>query len=239
MTAFVLKLVAILAMASNHAMNAFGASLAESVPWLYVLLSGVGGFAFPVMAYLVGEGYDHTRSFKNYLLRLVLFGILAQIPYSLAFNTATLNVMFTLALGLILLWLWDNLPKPLFWVSFAAITFVSFWFDWGPWGPWMCFAFHVFRDRRWGMAAALAPALLDDAYVAISWALAAGAYSQYYTAGYAVTMCATAVFYGLCSVLACVLIARVYTGERGRDARWLFYGFYPAHLFLLALVSML
>ena len=67
----------------------------------------IGRLAFPLLAFQIGIGYAHTRSFKNYLLRLFFFGAAMQSFYIIAGTLLDfdrqpnyLNVFFTLALGL-------------------------------------------------------------------------------------------------------------------------------------------
>ena len=75
---------------------------------LYSLLRNFGRLAFPLFAFLMVEGFIHTHSRLKYGLCLLLFGLLSIIPWSLAFfdcflTLHTLNIFFTLLLGLIAL----------------------------------------------------------------------------------------------------------------------------------------
>lgn len=64
-----------------------------------VALYSLGGLTFPIMAYLLCEGYRHTSSVRRYAERLAVFAVVSQIPYSLLFG-ATGNVLITLLIGL-------------------------------------------------------------------------------------------------------------------------------------------
>ena len=64
-----------------------------------VALYMVGGLTFPIMAYLLCEGYRHTSSVRRYAERLALFAVISQVPYSLLFG-AQGNVLITLLNGL-------------------------------------------------------------------------------------------------------------------------------------------
>ena len=77
-----------------------------SVGWLavYVLLRVAGGLAFPIFAFLLVEGFLHTRDRKRYLAKLCVFALISEIPFDLAlfgtpFYRGYQNVFFTLAIG--------------------------------------------------------------------------------------------------------------------------------------------
>lgn len=69
----------------------------------------LGGLAIPVFAFLLVEGFLHTRNFKAYLIRMVGFALLSEIPFDLAmsgriFDWDSQNLLFTLAIGLVMLY---------------------------------------------------------------------------------------------------------------------------------------
>lgn len=74
----------------------------------------IGRIAFPLFCYLLVEGFFKTRSRKKYLFNLLLFGVISEVPFDM-FTTASFfnmnwnNVMFTLALVLIVIWSIDIL----------------------------------------------------------------------------------------------------------------------------------
>lgn len=111
-SSFTLKIAAIVGMTCNHIAHIFPAEIAASCPFgsttLFFLYS-LGGITFPVMAFLLTEGFVHTSNLKRYAGRLALFACIAQIPYSLLWG-ATGNVLFTLLISLGLLWAYENSP---------------------------------------------------------------------------------------------------------------------------------
>lgn len=70
----------------------------------YEVMRCVGRIAFPVFAFLVVEGFLHTRNRMRYLLTLLCFAVVSEVPWLLLNgNDGTHNVLFTLALGVITL----------------------------------------------------------------------------------------------------------------------------------------
>ena len=61
-TAFALKVAAIVGMTCNHIANVFGSELPGGA---MVALYSLGGLTFPIMAYLLCEGYRHTSSVRR------------------------------------------------------------------------------------------------------------------------------------------------------------------------------
>lgn len=68
----------------------------------------IGRLAFPIYVYSLSLGYQRTRDIKNYMKRLFIIALVSQVPYSLAFISLQLNVVFTLLVGLLILWLLDH-----------------------------------------------------------------------------------------------------------------------------------
>lgn len=73
---------------------------------LDMVLRFTGRLAFPIFCFLLVEGFVHTHNVKGYLGRLVLFGLLSEVPFDLAFfhtpfDFSAQNVYWTLALGVL------------------------------------------------------------------------------------------------------------------------------------------
>ena len=69
----------------------------------YMLMRMVGRLAFPLFAFLIVEGFLHTRNRKRYGINLAVFAVLSEIPWNLVHTGSLLcpsqNVFFTLLLG--------------------------------------------------------------------------------------------------------------------------------------------
>ena len=108
MSSYVIKLIAIITMFCDHS--------GDAILGHYSILNIIGRIAFPLFCFQIVIGYKHTRNVKKYLLRLFLFGLISQIPFSLFTYSYIgrfdlLNVYFTLALGLLAIYVLDTLPK--------------------------------------------------------------------------------------------------------------------------------
>ena len=55
----------------------------------------LGGLAVPVFAFLLVEGFLHTKSFRRYLLRMLLFALVSEVPFTLAVGLIMLYGMKT------------------------------------------------------------------------------------------------------------------------------------------------
>ena len=86
-------------------------------PIVHTLLGYIGRLALPIFIMGIASGYRHTRNVKKYILRLAVFGAVAQIPYYLLFYRGEpvwdmdLNIMFSFVLGLLAIWAFDTLRK--------------------------------------------------------------------------------------------------------------------------------
>lgn len=192
----------------------------------------IGRLAFPIYCFLIGEGYRHTHSLRNYLLRLLGFALLAELPFDLAFQRRWLdmssqNVFFTLALGLAAIAIWDTLlrgregrERLLAGVA-AALACAALCAagellktDYGAMGVLLVLTMWLLRDRPlWRLLAAAA---------------VLAAMVRFFRSN-------QIEFFALASF---VLIG-AYNGTRGRQVKVMFYIFYPTHLLFLCGVRML
>lgn len=95
-----LKVIAVLSMVTDHSVY----YLMEHGTLLYEVMRCFGRIAFPVFAFLIAEGFRHTRNRMKYFLQLLGFAVVSEVPwYLLNGADGTHNVLFTLALGVMAL----------------------------------------------------------------------------------------------------------------------------------------
>lgn len=219
--AFWLKIIAIVGMTLDH----IGIVLGGYMPfWAQCALYALGGLTFPIMAFLLCEGFRHTKNVKKYMLRLLGFAVITQIPYQWALMKQ-LNVLFTLLLGLLAIYLTSKIKSPLasglIIVGFTAVTIVC---DWGLIGVPMVLLYYYVKNRR---AKLVLPILLPMALIGTG-SVVALLYGQLFVL--------PQLLYVLIGCTLTIPLLASYNGQRGRPMRYFFYAYYPAHIAVLGLV---
>ncbi len=207
LNSFALKCIALITMIIDHV----GAILYPEVGGLRI----IGRIAFPIYAFLVAEGFYHTKNVKKYMLRLLLFAIVSEIPFDLALTGQILefghqNVFFTLFAGLLLMELYSlQTSSAGRLICILAVTTLGDLIrsDYGAWGILIIFCFYVFRENIW-----LKMLVVSGIHI-----FAFGSVQSF-------------------AVLACIPIA-LYNGEKGANIKYAFYGIYPLHLLVLYMIK--
>lgn len=227
----ILKMIAIITMLIDHIAASFivAAFLGKAeTPYywyrIYYVMRYIGRTAFPIFAFLLVEGFFHTHSRKKYLGRLVLFTLLSEIPFDMAFQGVLFyrddqNVFCTLTIGFLVIWGMEELYKRyktnrvmnsfldaalILAGSFAAILLGT---DYNAYGV-LLIALFYFGKR------AKLPRLLTC------------------IAGYLLFLWEPYCFGGFLLIL-------FYNGtrrKRGKGFQYFFYLFYPVHLLILGLI---
>ena len=97
-------------------------------PWATLL----GRIALPLFAGMVAwHAVYNTRNPIRYARRLLLIGLIAQLPYMLALDVLRLNICFTLALGLLLITLLERDGWALFLVTSLTALTLTPWLEYG------------------------------------------------------------------------------------------------------------
>ena len=207
-----LKVIAMISMVIDHV----ALYLMEHGTLLYETMRCVGRIAFPVFAFLIAEGFIHTRSRYRYFFTLLGFAVISEISwYLLNGADGTHNVMFTLALGVATLMVLENLLQ--------RSLVLGFLWTLGMVG----FASWLGVDYEWRGILLIIISYLYNTY----------AHSFPYSRGMQF-FCTFAlmIHYGVIGAVMACMILYVYNGTRGfvqgSIAKYGFYAFYPVHFIL-------
>lgn len=236
MSAYVLKMIAILAMLIDHIAWAFvpiGSVLGQ-------VMHLIGRLTAPIMCFFIAEGYYHTSNLKKYALRLGIFALISHIPFyyfmkgqlpitfdnGIQFKLQT-SVIYTLFLGLISLMVWNNekLSETVKRILIIIICVMAIPGDWSFIGVLWIFFFGInrsdFKKQIQSFCIIALPIVVSPLIMLIShnsnW------YYQIFQIGI---------------LLAIPLLAK-YNGKPGgnKNSKWLFYIFYPLHLLIIGLIK--
>lgn len=209
-----LKIIAMAAMLIDHfAFVMLEGGIGLSGGWYGIdrVMRGIGRIAFPIFCFTIVEGFQKTHDAKEYLKRILIFALISEIPFDLAFRGTLFapdyqNVFWTLGFGLGALILYEERSL----------------------NPW---------TRMIGIAACLIVPLLVHTDYSCFGVLAImlmyqfrGNPVQSCMVGFAVLMLQNPS--EIWAVFGFLLLF-LYNGERGRGNKLLFYGFYPLHLLIL------
>ncbi len=193
----------------------------------------IGRLAFPIFAFLIAEGYFYTRNVYKYIIRLFIFALISEIPFDLAFSNTFFdithqNVFFTLVLGLLAIYLFekyrnqDNLLCFL-WVFLLGLVADLFYTDYGLSGVFMIFSFYYFRGNFLKISVSV---ILINLY------MISGYLNDFFKGNIPFNITN---YIELFSILSLIFIY-FYNHKKGYNLKYLFYLFYPVHLFLLYLI---
>lgn len=207
-------------------------------------LNSVGRLAFPIFAFLIVEGYMHTKNLRHYVLRLLLFALLSEIPFNLMlsdrlFNPVHQNVLWTFLLGLGCIHL-NELARRRNKTWLSVLTAVGTLLggmlagylamvDYYGVGVVTVLVFYFFRGRRWWQILAQAAALYY-----LNTEVLSGLYFEAELLGFRFTIVQQSL-----AVLALIPLW-LYRGRQGYHAkwfRWMCYLFYPLHMLALWALS--
>lgn len=215
-----LKYIAFLSMLIDHTNNALITPLLNGTGWLLHLsnlFSILGRIAFPIFIFFIVEGFFKTSSRKRYLITLLAFGMISEVPFDM-FTSKTFfspywnNMMFTLVLCLITIWVIDSLKEKIsnkiVWhivsivvVAICSAVAMALSLDYDYHAIIVAYLFYIFYDRPVLGAALGYLSIIKELYS----------------------------FLGFGIVLT-------YNGERGRQYKWFNYLFYPLHILILGML---
>ena len=220
MSNFVLKIVAIISMLFDHSGYVIFNKFSN--------FNYIGRLAFPIFAFGIGQGYTHTKNLKKYFLRLFVFALISQIPFQLFLVSIgsgfSLNIFFTLILGLFSIYLYDFFKdnKLLAFLSVIALGIISesLQCDYGWYGIAIIFIFYIFRNNKLLMNISFIICTLIKYLINL--------YSNFHIA----------YIYLFAFTCYSLFFINSYNGKKGKDTKYILYLFYPIHLLLLYLINM-
>lgn len=215
-----LKYIAFLSMLIDHVNNSLITPFLDGKGFLLHLsnlFSILGRIAFPLFIFFVVEGFFKTRNRKKYFLTLLIFGFITEIPFDI-FTSKTIyqpnwnNIMFTLALCLLTIWIIDSIKDKIknkvLWYIVSIIIVVIFGFismelslDYDYHAIVIAYIYYIFYDKPLIGAGLGYLSVLKELYSFL---------------GFGMTL--------------------TYNGERGKQYKWLNYLFYPVHMLILGLI---
>ena len=176
--------------------------------WEYECMRGIGRIAFPIFAFLIAEGYRHTRRKWDYGRNLLIFAFISEIPWMLLHTDRSHNVLFTLLAGFCCIAILDKLKShkilSLLFVLVIALATSALNTDYGIQGVALVLMFYLFKDKPLLLLLFALPLFYD---------------------------------FHLLGILASLGMISLYNGERGfikgAYSKYLFYAFYPCHLMVI------
>lgn len=207
-----LKIIAVVSMVIDHCAY----YLMDDNTMAYEVMRCFGRIAFPVFAFLVAEGFAHTRNRMRYFLSLLLFAAVSEVPwYLLNGADGTHNVMFTLALGVSALAVFERLREHriLCCLSILLTAWLAAWleadYEWR--GVLLIVVFYLLGFGKGKFVTLRRMMQLLFAFPLM-------------------------MHYGITGALLACAVIFIYDGTRGfihgNVAKYGFYVFYPAHLLL-------
>lgn len=220
-------------------MDHLWATLLPAQEWL----TCVGRIAFPIFAFMAVEGYFHTHNLKKYLLRMLIFAVISEVPFDLMYGGTWFypvhqNVIWTLMMGLAGIHLMETVRKKkstFVYILVSAIVVILggllgtlSMVDYYGIGVLTVFIFYFFRGRKWWC--------LLGQILALYWVnveLLGGLMYPIRLFGMEFELCQQ----GL--ALLALLPIWLYRGRQGYHSKpfqYFCYAFYPIHMLVIVLV---
>lgn len=241
---FMLKIIALIAMLIDHLgviLYSYDSNISIISESTYTIMRIIGRITFPIFCFMIAEGFYYTRNIKKYLIRLSVFALISQIPFSLAFYQTVfvlkkLNIFFTLVFGLLAIKSIDfflrriQTPKnnPLVLYAFSLIILILILYlaealclSYGAYGILLILVFYLFRipDKDFTTDSATLKYICTQFVLVFILTYALSGELQFY-----------------CLISFVFII--MYNRRKGPGLKYLFYLFYPIHLLLLYVLYM-
>lgn len=219
-----LKLIACTAMAVGH----FG-EVAYPGSEVFIVISKL---AFPIFAFLLVEGAEHTRDLHKYILRMGLFAVISELPYDIALHGGLdwtrQNVFVTFFFGLVMIMFMEMFPKRhmIIFIITAVLNMVLS-------GDYHAFGIFLIW-QLWTVKKLNRDPMLAIGRYAMAFPIVGfidGIVASDFSGMYGMLMEMTSIFAALP-----LMAFKPYSEEKRPSAleKWAFYAFYPLHLLVIA-----
>ena len=236
MSSFVIKLIAIITMLCDHS--------GDAIIGHFSILNIIGRIAFPLFCFQIVIGYKHTKNVEKYLLRLFIFGFISQIPfglftYSYLGRFDLLNVYFTLALGLLAIYIFDTFSKKYKPIAIVLDIFLMViaelaQTDYGWFGVCLIICIYLFyNDKKYIQKSENSVTYFNNniLFTIVFFALVLIKFSNYFSVG--------SYYLGIVQIIGTffpIVFMLLYNGKKGPSMKYVFYAFYPVHLLILVAI---
>lgn len=210
-----------------------GFFLIDSSSTYYIIARSVGRLAFPIFAFLIAEGFWHTKNFWRYFKRLITIGLIFELALLVMYlvydinltiipflpdQIAQMNIMWTLAAGLLALYVMTS-TKPNIQLLIIPIGLISVFLPYSFYGLGLILVFGLFKDNQVRLASMIS---LTAIYTTIS----------FFSTDLSFTLGSVLQLFAL---LALPIIF-AYNGKKGKDYPLFFYLYYPIHILILMFI---
>lgn len=228
-----LKYIAMFFMLLSHlAQTGFIYGLGNKYYVLADIFVFLGRISMPIFCFFTVQAVIYTKDFRKYMLRMFIFSLISEIPFDLAlygtpFYWESQNVIFTLLMGAITIYGIDYLRKSNYNVVIKVLAGLLI----------IILARNLSLIMRTdynvnGIVAIVLLYLAKDNKLLTALALLIAFYFEFRVFGYAIP-----ISYGF--VYLSIPLIMLYNGQKGKQNKWAFYIFYPAHLLLIYLLKLL
>lgn len=217
LTSFDLKIIALVTMIIDH----IGVVFFKDV----YLLRIIGRIALVLYAFMIAEGISKTHDVRSYLKKLFVFALISEIPFDLFFYNQVFyfdkqNILWTLFISATALAVFNSdrkLIEKIFagLLSYIAATALNFEYSW--YGVTLIFIFFFVRKAK-------TPLQLLYKYLSIEIA--------------SIIFSITNLFFQIFAFIGFIPIL-MYNGKLGKKLGTKYYWFYPIHLIILWICSLL
>lgn len=190
---------------------------------LSLVLKAIESCAVPIFAFLMVEGYQHTSSYKNYLIRTVVLAILSEVLYNIVMGGALVdmsgrNPVWCVVLGLVVLGLFRYVDEKLKGNKFIKIVM-------------------ALAGLLWASMLKIEYGVFFMAMVLTMWVMRGKPQFRLFVGMGVAALCTVISPFYLAATMGFMAI-HFYNGEQSESGKLLNYGAYPAMLLICALIPL-